>query len=201
MASDTIIRALHFVSKRNLKSARRLIEETRLIVRSVADGLVDQLEAGSRAGEYMSAKRERREALSVDSLFVMKAIMVDIDYILEGLEDESAPLFDRDQRNLGAQQVCLSSVLDGKRLETDGNFFFLLGHDLTLTESVDVPNGNGTAVLQRGKCAGTRSTERKWLKRRTFFFCLFVFSSCFVFTVAFLPFFFFFNNGVFGSLF
>ncbi|CED84269.1 Triosephosphate isomerase [Phaffia rhodozyma] len=124
MASDTIDRALLFVSRRNYKRAQRLMQETRMIIRSVAEGLIDQIDNISR-GEYLSAKKERRDGLARECLVVLRAILMDVDSMLEGLVEESVSLFDRDQRNLGAQQAMIlrSQKAWTPRTETERLYF------------------------------------------------------------------------------
>lgn len=110
LVSDMITRALLLVSKRNHRQAQRLMSETRTIVQTVMAGIVEQLSAG--VGHAVAgSKRERREALQRENLSSLEAILVDIEQLLEGLDDESRAYFERDQRNFGAQQVSLRAFL------------------------------------------------------------------------------------------
>jgi len=81
-----------------------------MIIQGVANGLIDSL--GARSNPYSnsaSAKKEKRDAGTRETLTALDAILVDVDVLIDGLDEDSRATFERDQRNFGSQQVSKSS--------------------------------------------------------------------------------------------
>lgn len=120
LVSDMMTRSLLLVAKGNHTQAQRLMGETRMIVRTVVNTLLDQLAssnaaAATAASAYASstsiAKSERKDAANRATILVLEAILQDVELVLEGLEEESRPFFERETRCFTAQQVSRSLVV------------------------------------------------------------------------------------------
>ena len=100
LASDMITRALVLVSRRNFPQAQKIMGETRRILHTVLQSMSRSLGAAPTGG------RNRKEILTLDAVRAMQSILQDLQILSEALDD-NVELFAHDQRNFGAQQVCL----------------------------------------------------------------------------------------------
>ncbi|KAL7414666.1 hypothetical protein BDY24DRAFT_414377 [Mrakia frigida] len=126
LASDIITRALGLFSKGSQSSAQRILGETRMIIQGVANGLIDSLGASSNPySNSASAKKEKRDAATRETLTTLDAILADVDVLIDGLDEDSRATFERDQRNFGSQQamVLRSQKSWTARTDTERLFF------------------------------------------------------------------------------
>lgn len=99
VASESITRALLLVSRQNWPQAQRVLQETSNILETVITNIVDIV--ARQPGTRAAARRASQANVLLDSL---RAILWDMDYLIEGMED-ARDTFERDHRNFGAQQV------------------------------------------------------------------------------------------------
>lgn len=99
VSSESITRALLLVSRQKWTQAQRVLQETTKILSAVIRNTVDLIAKGT--GTRAAVKREMQALVLLDSL---RAIIEDIDVLIEGMEEEREA-FERDHRNFGAQQV------------------------------------------------------------------------------------------------
>lgn len=99
VSSESITRALLLVSRQKWTQAERVLQETTKILSAVIRNTVDLIAKGT--GTRAAVKREMQALVLLDSL---RAIIEDIDVLIEGMEEER-DAFERDHRNFGAQQV------------------------------------------------------------------------------------------------
>lgn len=99
VASESITRALLLVSRQNWPQAQRVLQETSNILETVIANIVDVV--ARQPGTRAAARRALQANVLLDSL---RAILWDMDYLIEGME-EAKDTFERDHRNFGAQQV------------------------------------------------------------------------------------------------
>lgn len=100
LSSDMITRSLLLASRKNFGQATRMLKETNRIVETVTDNMRQQ------AQKQASGGRSAREMAIQGAIEGLSAALLDVDALLEGLE-EHPEIFERDQRNWGAQQVSL----------------------------------------------------------------------------------------------
>ena len=103
LASDMITRALVLVSRKNYPQAQKILNETKRILHTVLQTISRALPPPSNNGGTV---RNRKELLTLSAVRAMQAILQDLQILSEAL-DENVELFGHDQRNFGAQQVCL----------------------------------------------------------------------------------------------
>jgi hypothetical protein len=120
LASDMITRALVLVSRKNYPQAQKIMSETKRILHTVLQTISRSLPASNPNG---STVRNRKEILTLSAVRAMQAILQDLQILSEALED-NVELFAHDQRNFGAQQVCLNYVRSIFALSPDVFFFF-----------------------------------------------------------------------------
>ena len=101
LASDMITRALVLVSRKNYSQAAKIIGETRVIIHRVLQDIARTLSPPGHG----KATRNRKEMISLSAVRALQAVLADLQILAEALED-NVEVFARDQRNLGAQQVC-----------------------------------------------------------------------------------------------
>ena len=101
LASDMITRALVLVSRKNYSQAAKIIGETRVIIHRVLQDIARTLSPPGHG----NATRNRKEMISLSAVRALQAVLADLQILAEALED-NVEVFARDQRNLGAQQVC-----------------------------------------------------------------------------------------------
>ncbi|KDN41245.1 hypothetical protein K437DRAFT_269762 [Tilletiaria anomala UBC 951] len=117
MVSDLITRSLLLVSRQNHSHASRLLIETRRIVETVLASIpAPKQESQAAATAFRTARdhisrmggpRRQREMLHAQTLESFHAIIDDLDTLIDSLERNKSG-FERDTRNLGAQQaICL----------------------------------------------------------------------------------------------
>ncbi|EKM50191.1 uncharacterized protein PHACADRAFT_264784, partial [Phanerochaete carnosa HHB-10118-sp] len=102
LASDMITRALVLVSRKNYAQAQKLLGETRRILHTVLQSMMQTLTPAASAGQ--STGRNRKELLTIAAVRAMQSILQDMQILSEALED-NVDLFAHDQRNFGAQQA------------------------------------------------------------------------------------------------
>lgn len=103
LASDMITRALVLVSRRNFPQAQKILGETKRILHTVLQTISRALPPPNSHGGTV---RNRKEMLTLGAVRAMQAILQDLQILTEAL-DENVDLFAHDQRNFGAQQVCV----------------------------------------------------------------------------------------------
>jgi hypothetical protein len=115
LASDMITRALVLVSRRNFPQAQKILGETKRILHTVLQTISRALPPpnpnynGNGGG---GTTRNRRELLTLSAVRAMQAMLQDLAVLSEAL-DENVELFAHDQRNFGAQQVCVLVIFFG----------------------------------------------------------------------------------------
>ena len=110
LASDMITRALVLVSRKNHQQAQKILVETRRILHTVVQNIGSTLSASGNVNTSMMAVRNRKEILQHAAMRALQAMMADMQLLSEALED-NPEVFAHDQRNFGAQQVRLLSVV------------------------------------------------------------------------------------------
>jgi hypothetical protein len=103
LASDMITRSLVLVSRRNFPQAQRIMGETKRILQTVLQTISRSLPPPNSNGGTV---RNRKEILTLSAVRAMQAILQDLQMLSEALDD-NVELFAHDQRNFGAQQVCI----------------------------------------------------------------------------------------------
>lgn len=101
VASDSITRALLLVSRGNWSQAQRVLLETSKILSAVMTNAARDLNGNNDTYGRSAARREAHARIMITSL---RAIVDDIEYLQDGIDDQRE-LFDRDHRNFGAQQA------------------------------------------------------------------------------------------------
>jgi hypothetical protein len=107
LASDMVTRALVLVSRRNFPQAQKILSETKRILHTVLQTISRSLPPPNVNGGTV---RNRKELLTLASVRAMQAMLTDLQILSEAL-DENVELFAHDQRNFGAQQVCISFLV------------------------------------------------------------------------------------------
>ncbi|KAJ9106346.1 hypothetical protein QFC21_001492 [Naganishia friedmannii] len=130
VSSESITRALLLVSRQKWTQAQRVLQETTKILSAVIRNTVDLIAKGT--GTRAAVKREMQALVLLDSL---RAIIEDIDVLIEGMEEEREA-FERDHRNFGAQQAL---ILRTQRSWTAR----------THTEGMYITEGSKEALLKR----------------------------------------------------
>ncbi|KAJ9109840.1 hypothetical protein QFC19_001819 [Naganishia cerealis] len=130
VSSESITRALLLVSRQKWTQAQRVLQETTKILSAVISNTVDLVSKGT--GTRAAIKREAQAHVLLDSL---RAIIEDIDVLIEGMEEEQQT-FERDHRNFGAQQAL---ILRTQRSWTAR----------TRTEALYITEGSKEALLKR----------------------------------------------------
>lgn len=102
-SSDMITRALVLISKKQYPQAQKIMFDTRRVLTTTLQNITQGLPPPSAQGNTV---RNRREQLILQTVRTLQSIMQDIQILLEAL-DENAEGFAFDQRNYGAQQVCI----------------------------------------------------------------------------------------------
>jgi len=105
LASDMITRALVLVSRKNFPQAQKIMNETKRIMHTVLQTISRTLPAPNADG-MPARNRNRKEILTLGSVRAMQAILQDLQILSDALED-NVEMFAHDQRNFGAQQVCV----------------------------------------------------------------------------------------------
>ncbi|KAH9050904.1 Pleckstrin homology domain-containing protein [Lactarius deliciosus] len=103
LASDMITRALVLVSRKNYPAAQKIMNETKRIVHTVLQQISQSLPPPTSTG---GMARNRKEQLTLASVRVLQAILQDMQFLSDALE-ENVELFAHDQRNFGAQQAMI----------------------------------------------------------------------------------------------
>ncbi|KAH9067566.1 Pleckstrin homology domain-containing protein [Lactarius vividus] len=103
LASDMITRALVLVSRKNYPAAQKIMNETKRIVHTVLQQISQSLPPPTSTG---GMARNRKEQLTLASVRVLQAILQDMQFLSDALE-ENVDLFAHDQRNFGAQQAMI----------------------------------------------------------------------------------------------
>ncbi|KAH9036183.1 Pleckstrin homology domain-containing protein [Lactarius pseudohatsudake] len=103
LASDMITRALVLVSRKNYPAAQKIMNETKRIVHTVLQQISQSLQPPTSTG---GMARNRKEQLTLASVRVLQAILQDMQFLSDALE-ENVDLFAHDQRNFGAQQAMI----------------------------------------------------------------------------------------------
>ncbi|KAJ9124322.1 hypothetical protein QFC22_001122 [Naganishia vaughanmartiniae] len=130
VSSESISRALLLASRQKWTQAQRVLQETTKILSAVIRNTVDLIANGT--GTRAAVKREMQALVLLDSL---RAIIEDIDVLIEGMEEER-DAFERDHRNFGAQQAL---ILRTQRSWTAR----------THTEGMYITEGSKEALLKR----------------------------------------------------
>lgn len=103
LASSMVTRALVLVSRRNFPQAQKIMNETKRILQTVLQTISRSLPPPNSNGGTL---RNRKEILTLGAVRAMQAILQDLQMLSEALDD-NVELFAHDQRNFGAQQVCV----------------------------------------------------------------------------------------------
>ncbi|KZT25233.1 hypothetical protein NEOLEDRAFT_1156416 [Neolentinus lepideus HHB14362 ss-1] len=103
LASDMITRALVLVSRKNFPQAMKIVSETKRILHTVLQNVTQSLPPPTSSG---SSLRNRKELLTLATVRTIQAILQDMEFLHEALED-NVELFAHDQRNFGAQQAMI----------------------------------------------------------------------------------------------
>ena len=101
-ASDMITRVLVLVSKRNYPQAQKVLSDTRRILNTTLQNITQGLPPPGKG----NTARNRKEVLILQAVRTLQSIQQDVQILIEALE-ENLEGFAFDQRNFGAQQVCL----------------------------------------------------------------------------------------------
>lgn len=105
LASEMITRALVLVSRKNYPQAAKVIGETRRILHTVLQNVSQGLPPPQQGGG--SSMRNRKEMLTLAAVRALQAVLTDLQVLAEALDD-NVEAFAHDQRNFGAQQVCVA---------------------------------------------------------------------------------------------
>lgn len=105
LTSDMITRALVLISRKNNQQAQKILTETRRILHTVLQNITQSLPLPPNGGNG-TVGRNRKEILQLAAVRALQAMMADMQGLSEALDD-NPEAFVHDQRNLGAQQVCL----------------------------------------------------------------------------------------------
>ena len=138
LASDMITRALVLVSRKNYPQAQKLLAETRRILHTVLQNIMQNLPP---ATALQSTGRNRKEMLTLAAVRALQSILQDMQVLSEALED-NVDLFAHDQRNFGAQQA--STFVSA---ETNHLLTLLAGHGSARPEVLERPKCYRTTVL------------------------------------------------------
>ena len=103
LASDMITRSLVLVSRKNYAQAQKLLGETRRILHTVLQSIMQTLPPQSGT---QNTSRNRKEILTLTTGRAIQSILQDMQLLSEALDD-NVELFAHDQRNFGAQQVSI----------------------------------------------------------------------------------------------
>ncbi|TIB78870.1 hypothetical protein E3Q22_02420 [Wallemia mellicola] len=109
LSSDMITRALILISRKNNGQAQRLLTETVRLVRMAISNLINSTSFSPNANSpsmSVSAGRFKKDHSILYTADILEAILFELETLLEGLEEHKEN-FEREQRNLGAQQAMI----------------------------------------------------------------------------------------------
>lgn len=109
LSSDMITRALILISRKNNGQAQRLLTETVRLVRMAIANLINSTSFSPNANSpsmSVSAGRFKKDHSILYTADILEAILFELETLLEGLEEHKEN-FEREQRNLGAQQAMI----------------------------------------------------------------------------------------------
>ncbi|EOR00800.1 hypothetical protein E3P77_00920 [Wallemia ichthyophaga] len=109
LSSDMITRALILISRKNNVQAQRLLTETVRLVRMAISNLVNSTSFSPTVNSpsmSITPNRFKKDHGILNTADILEAILFELESLLEGLEEHKEN-FDREQRNLGAQQAMI----------------------------------------------------------------------------------------------
>ena len=109
LSSDMITRALILISRKNYGQAQRLLLETTRLVQMAIGNLINTTSFSPTAQNQamsVSAEKFKFDHFTLYTADILEAILFELENLLEGLEEQRES-FEREQRNLGAQQAMI----------------------------------------------------------------------------------------------
>ncbi|TIA92510.1 hypothetical protein E3P99_00609 [Wallemia hederae] len=109
LSSDMITRALILISRKNNGQAQRLLTETVRLVRMAIANLINSTVFSPNANSpsmSISPSRFKKDHSILSTADTLEAILFELEGLLDGLEEHKEN-FEREQRNLGAQQAMI----------------------------------------------------------------------------------------------
>lgn len=109
LSSDMITRALILISRKNNGQAQRLLTETVRLVRMAISNLINSTAFSPNANSpsmSISPNRFKKDHSILNTADTLEAILFELESLLNGLEEHKEN-FEREQRNLGAQQAMI----------------------------------------------------------------------------------------------
>lgn len=100
LASDMLTRALLIASRKNYIQADRILRETKRIIETMQDNMRQHVTESASS----SRGKSKREVQAIMAMEGLEGPLQDLEALLDGMEEQKG-VFDRDCRNLTAQQV------------------------------------------------------------------------------------------------